>query len=271
MLQTQDKTEKLKLPNVTLAAMTSVSVYETVKALQYSMRGIEFAQVVLITHKKPWYLPKEITYKHIDRLTNIDDFNYKIAYDLCDYIDTDYVLLVHHDGFVIHPEKWRDEFLDYDYIGSPWPIPSDGKMHSFHDIYGNWVRVGNSVGIRSKQLLEFPRKANLEWTRDEEGLYNEDIFLCCRHKHEIEAAGMKFAPLEVAKYFGHEMTIPEFDDVDAPFLFHKWYGRNENYPRFVNPIHLPWIMVKKVLWPLRPLVHRFRRWKQSRSKQQTRK
>lgn len=43
MLQTQDKTEKLKLPNVTLAAMTSVSVYETVKALQYSMRGIEFA------------------------------------------------------------------------------------------------------------------------------------------------------------------------------------------------------------------------------------
>ena len=29
--------EKLKLSNVTLAAMTSVSVYETVKALQYSI------------------------------------------------------------------------------------------------------------------------------------------------------------------------------------------------------------------------------------------
>ena len=41
--------EKLKLPNVTLAAMTSVSVYETVKALQYSMRGIEFGEVTLIT------------------------------------------------------------------------------------------------------------------------------------------------------------------------------------------------------------------------------
>lgn len=107
----KNKQEKLKLPQVTLAAMTSVSVYETVKALQYSMRGIEF--------------------------------------------------------------------------------PSDGKMHCFHDIYGNWVRVGNSVGLRSKRLLEFPRKANLEWTRDEEGLYNEDIFLCCRHKHDIEAAGMK--------------------------------------------------------------------------------
>ena len=256
--------DKLRLPNVTLAAMTSVSVYETVKALQYSMRGIEFGEVTLITHKKPWYLPKEITYRHTDKLTNIDDFNYKIAYDLCDYIDTEYVLLVHHDGFVIHPEKWRQEFLDYDYIGSPWPIPSDGKMHCFHDVYGNWVRVGNSVGIRSKQLLEFPRKANLEWTRDEEGLYNEDIFLCCRHKHDIEAAGMKIAPLEVAKYFGHEMTIPEFEDVDVPFLFHKWYGRNADYPRFVNPVHMPWLMVKKVL---RPFVHKYRRWKQEKNGQ----
>lgn len=52
--------EKLKLPNVTLAAMTSVSVYETVKALQYSMRGIEFGEVTLITHKKPWYLQRKL-------------------------------------------------------------------------------------------------------------------------------------------------------------------------------------------------------------------
>ena len=30
---------KLKLPNVTLAAMTSVNIYETIRALEYSMRG----------------------------------------------------------------------------------------------------------------------------------------------------------------------------------------------------------------------------------------
>ena len=77
---------KLQLPNVTLAAMTSVSVYETVKALEYSMKGIDFGEVVLISHKKPFYLPKSIKFKYTDRLTNIDDFNYKIVYDLCDYI-----------------------------------------------------------------------------------------------------------------------------------------------------------------------------------------
>lgn len=38
--------KKLKLPQVTLAAMTSVKIYETIKALEYSMQGIEFGEVV---------------------------------------------------------------------------------------------------------------------------------------------------------------------------------------------------------------------------------
>ena len=52
------KGQKLKLPNVTLAAMTSVKIYETIKALKYSMQGIEFGEVVLITHRKPFFLPR---------------------------------------------------------------------------------------------------------------------------------------------------------------------------------------------------------------------
>ncbi len=100
--------EKLKLPNITLAAMSSVNIYETVKALQYSMREIEFGDVLLITHRKPFFLPKEIHYKHTSKLTDIDAFNYKMVYELTDFIDTDYVLLVHYDGFVVNPESWRE-------------------------------------------------------------------------------------------------------------------------------------------------------------------
>ena len=74
-----ESNEKLKLPNVTLAAMTSAKIYETIKALQYSMQGIEFGEVVLITHRKPLFLPKGITYKHTSKLTDIDCFNYKMA------------------------------------------------------------------------------------------------------------------------------------------------------------------------------------------------
>ena len=45
--------KKLKLPQVTLAAMTSVNVYETVRAMAYSMRDIEFGDAVFISHRRP--------------------------------------------------------------------------------------------------------------------------------------------------------------------------------------------------------------------------
>ncbi len=241
---------KLKLPDVTLAAMTSVKIYETIKALEYSMQGIEFGEVVLITHRRPLTLPKGITYKHTSKLTDIDCFNYKMVYELGDYIDTDYVLLIHYDGFVVHPEKWQEEFLRYDYIGSPWPVPKEGKRHCFHDINGNLCRVGNSVSLRSKRLLDFPREANLTWEKDEDGVYNEDVFLCCMNKHKIEEAGMRIAPVEVAKYFGHEHPVPETLNVDAPFVFHKWWGRNKQYPKFENPWNKRWAALKGLIRPL---------------------
>jgi len=222
--------KKLQLPKVTLVAMTSVKVAETIKAMQYSMRGIEFADAILITHRKPFFLPKEITYKHISKLTDIDHFNYKTVYDMGDYIETDFALLVHYDGFVVNPDMWRDEFLDYDYIGSPWPLPQEGDDTTYRDIYGNLCRVGNSVSIRSKRLMDYPKKANVPWV-GEKGYFNEDGFICCKIRHLLEAEGMKIAPLELAVHFGHENMIPEVKGI-RPFVFHKWYGTNAEYPNF---------------------------------------
>ncbi len=236
--------EKLQLPQVTLAAMTSVKLYETIKALQYSMRGIDFGKVVLITHRRPFFLPVGISWKKTSKLSEIDHFNYKMVYELGDYIDTPYVLLIHYDGFVVHPESWREDFLKYDYIGSPWPLPA--REHCYHDVYGNLCRVGNSVSLRSKKLLEFPRQANLNWEPAKDGSYNEDIFLCCMNKHRIEAAGMKIAPLEAARYFGHEHPLPETEGI-TPFLFHKWRGPNADFPRFENPLTKRWRLIKQYI------------------------
>ncbi|MEE1255068.1 MAG: DUF5672 family protein [Lachnospiraceae bacterium] len=231
------KTEKLQLPQVTLVAMTSVNVKATIQAMEYSMRGIDFGDAVLITHKKPFGLPKTIRYSHTSKLTNIDDFNYKMVYELGDHIKTDYALIVHADGFVVHPEMWRDEFLDYDYIGAPWPLPKEGDTTTYRDIYGNICRVGNSAGIRSKRLMDFPKKANVPW----EGEYAygkmwfyEDGFICCKIRHLLEAEGMRIAPLEVAKYYSHEQMIPEVQGI-TPFAFHKWEGTNAQYPNFIKP------------------------------------
>lgn len=223
---------KLYLPNVTLCAMTSVLVKETLKAMEYSMHGIEFGDAVIITHEKPRHLPEGIRYSHVDILDNIDRFNYETVYNMGDHINTDFALLVHYDGYVVNPDSWRDEFLDYDYIGSPWPLPKEGDNTTYRDINGNICRVGNSVSIRSKRLMDFPREADIPWT-PEEGWFNEDGFICCRQKHLFEAAGMKFAPLELAIYFGHETMIPEIEGRGIrPFVFHKWDGTNSEYPDF---------------------------------------
>lgn len=236
--------KSLKLLNVTLIAVTSVKIYETIKALTYSMRDIEFGEVVLVTHRKPLGLPKGITYKHTEKITDIDKFNYLMAYELGSYVNTDYIILVHYDGFIVHPEMWRNEFLQYDYIGSPWPLPT-AEHSTYYDEDGNVCRVGNSVSLRSKRLLEYPKKAGLEWKPAADGFYNEDIFLCCMNKVRIEKAGMKFAPIGVARLFGREHTIPETEGV-TPFLFHKWWGENKDFPRFENPFTKIWLTMKAI-------------------------
>lgn len=228
---------RLQLKNVTLVAMTSVKVMETVKAMKYSMKDIDFGDAVLITHHKPMYLPKNIRYAHTSKLTNIDHFNYKMLYELGDYINTDYAMIVHYDGFVVHPEMWRDEFLDYDYIGAPWPDPHDD--FTYRDINGNLQRVGNSVGIRSKRLINFPKEANLPFEEDH-GYFHEDGFLCVKNRHLIEEVGMKIAPIDVAKYYSHETMIPEIEGI-TPFAFHKWAGTNADYPKFKGK---PYILLR---------------------------
>ena len=160
---------KKKLPDVTLVAMTSVDIYETLKAMEYSMREIEFGDAVIVTHKKPLFMPKGIRYSHTDKLDNIDKFNYKMTYELGEHIRTNYALIVHADGFVIHPENWRDEFLEYDYIGSPWPLPTN--EYAYRDSRGEICRVGNSVSIRSKRLMDYPKTHDLPWEKGFDDFY----------------------------------------------------------------------------------------------------
>ncbi len=118
---------------------------------------------------------------------------------------------------MVSPESWRKEFLDYDYVGAPWPLPVDD--YSYRTPEGELIRVGNSVSLRSKKLLELPRALNLEW-RSYFGNTNEDGFLCCHNRKILQENGIKFAPLDVAKYFSKEHEIPENVGIQ-PFAFHS--------------------------------------------------
>ena len=218
----------IELPNVTLIALTSVRIPQTIKALEYSCRGIKFGKVKLASDIIPDDLPSFIQHEFTPKSGNIDEWNYNIIYNLPKHVDTEFALLIHDNGFVVNPESWKDEFLNYDYIGAPWPLPKDN--FSYRDIDNNLIRVGNSVSIRSKKLLDVPIKYNLEW-KPFHSFTNEDGFICVNYRHKYIEDGCKFADLEIAKYFSHETWIPEIEGI-TPFAFHNYIYNNKNYPKF---------------------------------------
>lgn len=232
--QKQEEIERLKksyrkrLDNVTLIALTSVKLSQTIKALEYSCRGIDFGCVKLVSDICPDNLPSFIKHEYCKKMSNIDEWNYAAIYELGKYVDTEFAILIHDDGFIVNPESWRDDFLNYDYIGAPWGIPNDS--FSFRDINGDLIRVGNSVSLRSKRLIDLPVKLNLEW-KPFHGFYNEDGYICVNYRHVYLEHGMKFADLDIAKYWGHETMIPEIVGI-KPFCFHRHHGSNSIYPKF---------------------------------------
>lgn len=192
----------ISLPNITLICLTNRDFEGHKKALEKSCEGIAFGGAKIIWDNS---------------IRNIDDWNYKIIYDLHNYVDTDFAMLIHSDGYIIRPDLWKPDFLLYDFCGAPWPLPTDS--YSYRNTSGNIVRVGNSVSLRSKRIMKLPSLLHLEW-KPFYGNYNEDGKLCCEWREQFERIGVKYAPIEIAKHFSKEHTIPENEGLET-FAFHS--------------------------------------------------
>lgn len=191
----------LKLPSITLIALTNKDFEGHKKAIDKSCEGIEFGGVKLIWDEK---------------CNSIDEWNRKIIYELHNYVQTEFAILIHGDGYVINPHLWDERWLDYDYVGAPWPTPRD--VYSYRTPDGEIIRVGNSVSLRSKKIMELPSKLGLEW-KEYYGNTNEDGFICVHNRKILEQNGCRFAPLEVAVHFSKEHEIPENVGLET-FAFH---------------------------------------------------
>lgn len=193
---------KLVLPQVTLCCLTGkgYKTKEHSEALWKSEQGIQFGEVKLI---------------EIESVKDIDSWNTAVIYELPKYINTDFALFIHHDGYVINPHLWRNEWLAYDYIGAPWPLPSDN--FSYRTSSDRLIRVGNSVSLRSKKLMDLVATRPMEYHY---GNNNEDGQICVWERDWLEEQGCKFADLDVAKYFSKEWEIPENVGIET-FAFHQ--------------------------------------------------
>jgi hypothetical protein len=210
----------IELPNVTIIAVDTITAEDSLRAIKYSCREINFGAKKLITSQD--IKSNEVEIIQCEPI-NYEQFSHFCVYRLHEYVDTEFALLIHPDGYVVNPDMWTDEFLEYDYIGAIWPLPHDD--FSFRDEEGTLYRVGNGgFTLRSKKLLSLAKELNLEW-KAYHGFYNEDGFYCVHHRKLYEKHGFKFAPMEVAAKFSHECYVPENEGI-IPFGFH---GKNNFY------------------------------------------
>lgn len=194
----------LKLPNVTLICLTNKDFEGHLEAMEKSCEGIEFGARKIIFDMD---------------CDSIEKWNEKIIKELPNYVQTSHALLIHSDGYVINPHFWSDSWLNYDYIGAVWPLPQDN--YSYRDEEGNIVRVGNSVSLRSKKLMDLVATRPMEYHY---GNNNEDGQICCWNRKWLESQGCKFAPFHEAMSFSKEHHLPEHDALGKnfkTFAFHS--------------------------------------------------
>lgn len=208
----------------------------------------KFYDEVLVFSDKPL-----IGLKHKHKYLNIDKtirpfdpttgrpapFNYDVYNDflfkhLGDHIKTEHVINIHYDGFGVNADEWTDEFLEYDYIGSPthkkwYPLANSLRAHDLYDGLPNeWYTGGGGFSLRSKKLLDALRDPALNcFLSDKNYQRCEDWCISSKHKeYLINEHKIKFAPLEIAMKFSTELLT----GLNFSFGFHGW----DNIPLFMS-------------------------------------
>ena len=179
---------RLELPTVTLCAATSVNVRATLEALFTCLDQIKFAECLLFTDKEIDFRRSDIRAVRIEPLRSSRDYSHFLLRDLADRLNTDHCLIVQWDGFVLNADLWNPRFLDFDYIGAPWPQFADG-----HD-------VGNGgFSLRSRRLLEACHDPRFQMG------HPEDVAICRTNRTFLEAEHrIRFADRKTAADFSFE-------------------------------------------------------------------
>jgi predicted O-methyltransferase YrrM len=202
----------LNLENVTLYSVDCKYYEKTILAINECLKNVKFGRVVFLSDRKPDNIPEGVDFIEIEKISSLDEYSAFMLEKLPDYIDTEFCMCVHYDGWIINPDKWRDEFLDYDYIGAPWWLAAQKHFMPPGDKY----RVGNGgVSIRSKKLLKEVQAIAPNTS------CHEDSFISITAREHLEGKGITYAPLHLAKYFSQERLCDDLDvTIDDVFAFH---------------------------------------------------
>jgi tetratricopeptide (TPR) repeat protein len=157
------------------------------RALRLSLRECAFERVLFLTDQG--LAAPGIETRSIPTIGSPEQYSRFVMKDLLEHIDTDHVLLVQWDGYVVNGAAWSDEFLLYDYLGAPWSRGVAGEL-----------TVGNGgFSLRSRRLLEALQDPAIP------AGHPEDAHICRRWRAHLESAhGITFAPESAAGRFSVE-------------------------------------------------------------------
>jgi tetratricopeptide (TPR) repeat protein len=187
---------------ITLCCVDCINHELAIEALKKSKERCVFDRVLFLTDRD-FTLPGIESIK-IPPIRSRQEYSMFVLHELHRYIDNDFVLLVQWDGYIINPNAWANEFLNFDYIGAVWGHHKDG------------FRIGNGgFSLRSRKLL----LATREIPFDEKLAEDEQIGRKYRPLLE-EQYQVRFAPESEAEKFSFETTYP----ARLPFGFHGLFN-----------------------------------------------
>jgi len=218
----------LELPTVTAIcyegsnlSSDQIKYYELM--LRHVNRTVRFNSIKFFAHTPHQF--EGVEQIAIPRTSRMD-YSRWCLHTLGTYVDTEHVLVFQWDGYPLNPHLWEDEFLQYDYIGSPW------LKHQHRKLRSSPYQVGNGgFSLRSRKLCQELLKHPLSNE-------NEDLYICLDLRPKLEEAGIKFAPVEVAKRFAVEKPISSEHTITNTFGFHgghkSWVEAIPSYPQYAN-------------------------------------
>ena len=224
--------KKLKLSNVTLLAATSSEIDEAQISMRISLHNIEFGAAKLLCSSAPKKKYPDIEYVSIPPLNSVDDYNEIIFQDLHKYFETSHCLIVQADSFVVNADLWKDELLEYDYIGGPWP----NEIQRYNPkvlLHLEKNPVGNGgFSLRSRKLVA--TTAKISFNSLNFPIKAEDVVICYYLYQEMIDSGISFAPPKLAAQFSMENVDHLYgQNVNSVFGFHGKHMRDYFMKKYV--------------------------------------
>jgi Protein of unknown function (DUF5672) len=197
----------LNLPDVTLVLIETREHDLAELALRDCEAVAEFGDVLVLTDRPAQFLRADRRVVTVDDWPNKMGWSRAFWYDVPLHVRTSHALCIQWDSWIVDPEMWRDEYLEWDFIGAPW-------------WYNDGMNVGNGgFCLRSTKLMKFVRKH-----RDSFPVITDldDDLYCRKYRPSLQAAGFEWAPEPIAQGFAFECVRP--DKTARHFGFHAAYN-----------------------------------------------